>query len=302
MTGAGWAQIVIFVVVLTALTPPLGGYMARIYGGQAVALTSVLGPVERLLYRLLRVTANEEQDWRQYALAAGVQPGELARPVRGAAHAGHPPVQPAGLLVRSLGSLPQHRVVVREQHDRPDPPRSDDSPRHPRDARRRTARRQPAGQGAALRDGRVGAVRGRGHGQRRWGREQRRRGVHRARERGGDVEHHDRRGDLRRSRLGSVRNAAAGRARRESLYAYLSQANNNGSALAGYTGFIQPNPGNVGSHGIAFADIAGGVVMTLGRFVPILFVLALAGSLAPGRVTPAGLGTCAPTHPRSSSS
>jgi len=67
MTGAGWAQIVIFVVVLTALTPPLGGYMARIYGGQAVALTRVLGPVERLLYRLLRVTANEEQDWRQYA-------------------------------------------------------------------------------------------------------------------------------------------------------------------------------------------------------------------------------------------
>ncbi len=61
--------------------------------------------------------------------------------------------------------------------------------------------------------------------------------------------------------------------------------------MAGYTGFIQPNPGNVGSHGIAFADIAGGVVMTLGRFVPILFVLALAGSLAPGRVTPAGLGT-----------
>ena len=29
----------------------------------------------------------------------------------------------------------------------------------------------------------------------------------------------------------------------ESLYAYLSQANNNGSAFAGYTGFIQPNAG-----------------------------------------------------------
>jgi K+-transporting ATPase ATPase A chain len=43
----------------------------------------------------------------------------------------------------------------------------------------------------------------------------------------------------------------------ESLYAYLSQANNNGSAFAGYTGFVQPGAGNVGSHGIAFADIAG---------------------------------------------
>jgi K+-transporting ATPase ATPase A chain len=77
----------------------------------------------------------------------------------------------------------------------------------------------------------------------------------------------------------------------EALYAYLSQANNNGSAFAGYTGFIQPTPGNVGAHGIAFADIAGGLAMTFGRFVPILFVLALAGSLAARRTSPFGLGT-----------
>ncbi|HTA32174.1 MAG TPA: potassium-transporting ATPase subunit KdpA [Solirubrobacteraceae bacterium] len=77
----------------------------------------------------------------------------------------------------------------------------------------------------------------------------------------------------------------------ESLYAYLSQANNNGSAFAGYAGFVQPAAGNVGSHGIAFADIAGGLVMTFGRFVPILAVLALAGTLASRRATPVGLGT-----------
>jgi K+-transporting ATPase ATPase A chain len=77
----------------------------------------------------------------------------------------------------------------------------------------------------------------------------------------------------------------------ESLYSYLSQANNNGSAFAGYSGFVQPNPGNVGSHGITFADLAGGLVMTFGRFVPILAVLALAGALASRRAAPAGLGT-----------
>jgi K+-transporting ATPase ATPase A chain len=77
----------------------------------------------------------------------------------------------------------------------------------------------------------------------------------------------------------------------ESLYAYLSQANNNGSAFAGYSGLVQPSPGNAGAHGIAFADIAGGLVMTFGRFVPILAVLALAGSLAARRATPGGLGT-----------
>ena len=77
----------------------------------------------------------------------------------------------------------------------------------------------------------------------------------------------------------------------ESLYAYLSMASNNGSAMAGYSGFLQPLAGNVGAHGIAFADIGGGLVMLLGRFVPILLVLGLAGSLAGGRITPAGLGT-----------
>ena len=77
----------------------------------------------------------------------------------------------------------------------------------------------------------------------------------------------------------------------ESLYAYLSMANNNGSAMAGYSGLIQPLAGNVGAHGIAFADIGGGLVMLFGRFVPLLAVLALAGALAARRTTPAGLGT-----------
>ena len=77
----------------------------------------------------------------------------------------------------------------------------------------------------------------------------------------------------------------------ESFYAYLSQANNNGSAFAGYTGFIQPNAGNLGSHGVSFADVLGGFDMIFARYAPILFALAVAGALAGKRVTPAGLGT-----------
>lgn len=64
----------------------------------------------------------------------------------------------------------------------------------------------------------------------------------------------------------------------ESLYAYLSQANNNGSAFAGYTG-------------LTFADLLGGLVMLVGRFAPIVLTLAVAGALATKRVAPAGLGT-----------
>jgi potassium-transporting ATPase potassium-binding subunit len=77
----------------------------------------------------------------------------------------------------------------------------------------------------------------------------------------------------------------------ETFYAYLSQANNNGSAFAGYTGFIQPSAGNLGSHGVTFADLLGGFDMLFARFAPILFALAVAGALAGKRVSPAGLGT-----------
>jgi K+-transporting ATPase ATPase A chain len=77
----------------------------------------------------------------------------------------------------------------------------------------------------------------------------------------------------------------------ESLYAYLSQANNNGSAWAGYTGYIQPQPGNVGAHGVKLADIMGGLTMMFARYAPIVLVLALAGALAGKKVHPAGPGT-----------
>jgi potassium-transporting ATPase potassium-binding subunit len=77
----------------------------------------------------------------------------------------------------------------------------------------------------------------------------------------------------------------------ETFYAYLSQANNNGSAFAGYTGYIQPNAGNAGAHGIKFADLLGGFDMVFARYAPILFALAVAGALAGKRFTPPGLGT-----------
>ena len=91
----------------------------------------------------------------------------------------------------------------------------------------------------------------------------------------------------------SISAAAAGSPQgfSETFYAYLSQANNNGSAFAGYTGFVQPNAGNLGSHGITFADLLGGFTMLFARYAPILFALAVAGALAGKRISPGGLGT-----------
>ena len=75
----------------------------------------------------------------------------------------------------------------------------------------------------------------------------------------------------------------------ETLYAYTSQANNNGSAFAGYTGFLQP--ADAEQFGITFANVLGGLAMLGGRFLPLLAVLAIAGSLSGKRVAPAGAGT-----------
>jgi K+-transporting ATPase ATPase A chain len=82
----------------------------------------------------------------------------------------------------------------------------------------------------------------------------------------------------------------------ESFYAYLSQANNNGSAFAGYDGYNEAAVGNlsnasVHSAGVTFADLLGGLTMLFARYAPILFALAVGGALAGKRVSPAGLGT-----------
>jgi K+-transporting ATPase ATPase A chain len=77
----------------------------------------------------------------------------------------------------------------------------------------------------------------------------------------------------------------------ETFYAYLSQGNNNGSAFAGYTGYVQPDGSNEGAFGITSADLVGGLAMLFSRFFPILVVLALAGSLVKKKAAPAGPGT-----------
>ena len=69
----------------------------------------------------------------------------------------------------------------------------------------------------------------------------------------------------------------------EVLYAFTSAANNNGSAFAGLTA------------NTPWFNTALGVAMLLGRFLPIVFVLALAGSLAAQDKIPATAGTL-PTH------
>jgi K+-transporting ATPase ATPase A chain len=68
MTGNGWLQIGIYLLVLLLLVKPLGLYMAEVFEGTA-AVTRWLGPLERGLYRLCRVDATQAMNWKQYAVA-----------------------------------------------------------------------------------------------------------------------------------------------------------------------------------------------------------------------------------------
>jgi len=63
----GWVQIAVFVAVLVALVKPVGIYMARVFTNQRVFLSPLVGPIERLTYRVMRVRLDEGQDWKGYA-------------------------------------------------------------------------------------------------------------------------------------------------------------------------------------------------------------------------------------------
>jgi K+-transporting ATPase A subunit len=54
-------------VVVSAVVPVLGCYMARVFRGEPTFLDPVVGPLERGTYRLLRVDPSHGQDWKAYA-------------------------------------------------------------------------------------------------------------------------------------------------------------------------------------------------------------------------------------------
>ncbi|MET0155921.1 MAG: potassium-transporting ATPase subunit KdpA [Rickettsiales bacterium] len=69
MPANGVAQILIYFAALLALAKPLGGYMAKIYGGDRHPLLGLFGFAERGIYRLAGIHPDEEMGWRQYALS-----------------------------------------------------------------------------------------------------------------------------------------------------------------------------------------------------------------------------------------
>jgi K+-transporting ATPase ATPase A chain len=64
---ASIAQYVVFLLLVTALVPPAGAYMERVFSGQHTWLDRVLRPLERAIYRVTGVDPARVMDWREYA-------------------------------------------------------------------------------------------------------------------------------------------------------------------------------------------------------------------------------------------
>jgi K+-transporting ATPase ATPase A chain len=68
MTIIGWVQILLYCAIIVALTPVLGGYMTRVFGGERTFLTPILRPVELALYRAAGIDEKREQSWLAYTV------------------------------------------------------------------------------------------------------------------------------------------------------------------------------------------------------------------------------------------
>ena len=69
MTANGWFQIGMYLLIVLAITKPMGVFMARVFGGERTFLDPLMRPVEKLLYRVTRVDEKQEMKWTEYAIA-----------------------------------------------------------------------------------------------------------------------------------------------------------------------------------------------------------------------------------------
>ena len=73
MSGSGWIQLVVFCVGLILITKPMGLYLPAVLdpeveGGLGI-MEKILGPVERLIYKIGGIDPKKQQNWKQYLFA-----------------------------------------------------------------------------------------------------------------------------------------------------------------------------------------------------------------------------------------
>jgi potassium-transporting ATPase potassium-binding subunit len=69
MTANDYLQLGLYLAVLLLLVKPLGSYMALVFSETPNRVTRIGAPVERILYRVSGVKADEDMSWVRYSLA-----------------------------------------------------------------------------------------------------------------------------------------------------------------------------------------------------------------------------------------
>jgi K+-transporting ATPase ATPase A chain len=67
--AADLLQILLYLALILAATPLLGGYMARVFAGERTLLSPVLVPLERAIYGACGIDPGKDQHWTRYTLA-----------------------------------------------------------------------------------------------------------------------------------------------------------------------------------------------------------------------------------------
>lgn len=60
-------QIILYTVILILLAIPLGRYMGKVFLGEKVFLSPIVRPIEKFLYRILKIDEEKGMGWKQYA-------------------------------------------------------------------------------------------------------------------------------------------------------------------------------------------------------------------------------------------
>lgn len=69
MNSFDFLQIALYLILLIAITPLLGGYMARVFDGETFRGKRIFEVVENTIYRFGRINTKVEMNWKQYTFA-----------------------------------------------------------------------------------------------------------------------------------------------------------------------------------------------------------------------------------------
>ena len=117
MTTINFLEILVYLAIIVAITPLMGGYMKRVFSGERTFLDPVLRPVERGIYRVCGVDASKDQSWIEWTVTMLiVNAASLVILYAMQRLQKFLPVQPERLRSGLAGLVLEHRRLLHDEH------------------------------------------------------------------------------------------------------------------------------------------------------------------------------------------